>query len=394
MKSKLKVGFVTARSISLDGGLWTDAGVGRIVDELQNRFAEVHLAMSVSPARLPLHDHRLQLPENRFVPLPYLSGVIDGIRRGGSVRPGVAEIERRCDVVVVQLPFAAPSGLLPVRRPRVYHLCADIVEIVRSSPWYSGRRRWPARGLAHAIDLFQSRLISSSRARLIANGEELQRRFGGSAKGPAVVSATMLDAEIGSASRQRPADAPFRVLFVGYLRREKGVDTLFEACNRLRSRTTRPLELSVVGAKELEDRGMTDEVKRGLKALEGRMSVRFEGHQAFGPPLFQSFADADVLALPSLSEGTPRVLVEARAFGCPVIATRVGGIPTSVTDGVDGLLVPVSDPDALARALLRVVEEPGLHQRLSVAGVARARRHTVEAFVDSMAAEIERAGNL
>ncbi len=98
--------------------------------------------------------------------------------------------------------------------------------------------------------------------------------------------------------------------------------------------------------------------------------------------------------LPSLSEGTPRVLVEARAFGCPVVATRVGGIPTSVTDEVDGLLVPPSDPDALTHAMSRLMTDATLHARLKQAGIARARRHTVEAFVSTMAEEVERAATL
>ncbi len=69
-------------------------------------------------------------------------------------------------------------------------------------------------------------------------------------------------------------------------------------------------------------------------------TVRFLGHRDFGPELFQCYADADVLVVPSRTEGTPRVLVEARGFGCPVIGTSVGGIPTSIANGIDGLLVP------------------------------------------------------
>src|SRR5262249_26137255 len=154
----------------------------------------------------------------------------------------------------------------------------------------------------------------------------------------------------------RPAGR-FRVLFVGYLRPEKGVDTLVDAFERLLAAGV-DAELQVVGARDAAEHGVTADLLARLAELSSR--VLWSGHLPVGPPLFQAFADADVAVVPSRSEGTPRVLVEARAFGCPVIGTRVGGIPTSIDDGSDGLLVPPDDASALAAALLRLATDQPL----------------------------------
>jgi glycosyltransferase involved in cell wall biosynthesis len=190
----------------------------------------------------------------------------------------------------------------------------------------------------------------------------------------------MLEAEIGSVPRLRDT-GPFRIVFVGHLRPEKGFDVLLDAFERVRVEEP-DAELHVIGPTIEHQRFVADALEERIHRLSARGAVQWLGPKAFGPELFRHFADADVLALPSVSEGTPRVLIEARAFGCPVVASRVGGIPTSITDGEDGLLVTPRDPAALARALLRIAREPSLRKKLVRAGFDRARRSTVDAFAE------------
>jgi glycosyltransferase involved in cell wall biosynthesis len=83
----------------------------------------------------------------------------------------------------------------------------------------------------------------------------------------------------------------------------------------------------------------------------------------------------DVVALPSWTEGLPMVVLEAMAAGRPVVATPVGGTPEVVSDGETGLLVPPRDPQALAAALRRVLEDRGLAERLAAAGRRRVEEH-------------------
>ena len=88
-------------------------------------------------------------------------------------------------------------------------------------------------------------------------------------------------------------------------------------------------------------------------------------------------ATSDVFVLPSFyREGIPRVLLEAASMGLPIVTTDSPGCREAVEDGVNGFLVPPRDPDALARAILRLIEEPELRRRFGQAS----RQRAVERF--------------
>jgi glycosyltransferase involved in cell wall biosynthesis len=88
------------------------------------------------------------------------------------------------------------------------------------------------------------------------------------------------------------------------------------------------------------------------------------------------YADLDLAVLCSRNEGSPVSLIEAMAAGCPVVATRVGGVPDLVADGVSGLLVPPDAPEALAAAVLALLRAPERRRTLGAAG----RDRVVPAF--------------
>jgi glycosyltransferase involved in cell wall biosynthesis len=85
------------------------------------------------------------------------------------------------------------------------------------------------------------------------------------------------------------------------------------------------------------------------------------------PEVARALDESTVLVLPSRSEGLGRVIVEAFCRGRGVVASRVGGIPDLVTDGDTGLLVPPGDANALADALVRLLSDRALAERLGAA---------------------------
>ena len=80
---------------------------------------------------------------------------------------------------------------------------------------------------------------------------------------------------------------------------------------------------------------------------------------------------AALLVMPSFYESFGIACLEAMAFGLPVVATRVGGLPEVIEDGVTGLLVPPGDADALAQAMIRLLSDADLRRRMGQAGRER-----------------------
>lgn len=160
-----------------------------------------------------------------------------------------------------------------------------------------------------------------------------------------------------------PAAAPL-ALFVGRLADQKGVEYLIAALDLLQH--VRPdLRTLIVGDGPLRARL---EATAGSFRLTGEGRVKFLGHRDDVPRLL---AAADVLVLPSLYEGLPNVVLEAMRFRKPVVATAAPGTTEVVEAGVTGLLVPLRDPVALARAIRDVIDDPERARAMGEAGRAR-----------------------
>jgi glycosyltransferase involved in cell wall biosynthesis len=95
----------------------------------------------------------------------------------------------------------------------------------------------------------------------------------------------------------------------------------------------------------------------------------------FRPDLDRLIGAADVVVLPSFTEGLPNVALEASAAGVPVVATSVGGTPEVITDGETGILVPPGEPAALATGIAELLRDPAMRGRMGAAGRQRMREH-------------------
>lgn len=184
----------------------------------------------------------------------------------------------------------------------------------------------------------------------------------------------------GSASN---TDGLLRLLFVGVVRESKGVLVLVEACGELAARGV-PFQLDVMGHWESEE--FAARVKDRVSALGIQAHVRFLGVLT-GEEKQSVFRQAQVFCFPTFfnSEAFPVVLLEATAWGMPVVATRWRGIPSIVRDGETGFLVEPHDFKAVADRLVYLAEDEDLRLRLGLAGREKfLREFTISRHLERM----------
>jgi glycosyltransferase involved in cell wall biosynthesis len=312
-------------------------------------------------------------------------------RRGQVVRTGVnMRLARQA-----WAPLAAPLALRGPRVDVVHGHCGEDIAVGPLAQLAARRHHCPLVLTVHASVRHTMRVASVRTAWL--------RLAGGLAERQALAAADMVIALTPDAadrladegiphSRIRvippgydpdlfAADAPDpfpdlgrpRIGYIGRIAPQKDLGTLIDAF----ARVAEPACLLIVG-----DGPGRRAAEQQARPLPG--PVRFTGFAPHTriPAVLQHI---DLLVLATRYEELPSVLIEGMAAGRPVIASRVGGIPTLINHDVNGLLVPPGDAAALAAAISRVLTEPGTAARLAAAARKTAQRYTWPALARQVA---------
>lgn len=279
----------------------------------------------------------------------------------------VARKARRADVVyATSMIRRAALGAAVARRPLVVKLVADeVYERARRSGRFTGTleefqdvrpRGW--RRLLRA-----TRASALGRARAVICPSEYLRDVA-LAWGLAPEQVTVVpnpapdvsDVPARDSARSALGFAGPTVAFAGRLTAQKSLDVALAALAEVQD-----VELAILG-----DGPELSRLRSRANELGVAQRVAFLG-SGDREAVLRVFRASDAALVASSWENFPHTVVEALAVGTPVVATAVGGVPEVVRDGDNGLLVPPGDPAALAAAITRLFDEPGLRERLAAA---------------------------
>jgi starch synthase len=154
----------------------------------------------------------------------------------------------------------------------------------------------------------------------------------------------------------------FNVLFVGSATVRKGIYYLLDAFQKLEYSHK---HLTLAGS-------VSPELERTIKRVRGQDQISVLGHVQ-QHRLREIMSASHVMVLPSVEEGLALVQAQAMACGCPVIASQNTGAPDLFTEGSEGFIVPIRDPDAIADRLQKLADNPDLGFRMSEAALRRVK---------------------
>jgi len=143
--------------------------------------------------------------------------------------------------------------------------------------------------------------------------------------------------------------------YVGRISSEKGIKYLLDSVSLLKNANL-SVKLLIIG-----DGPDYDEMQKLVKENHITNEVIFLGFQE---NIFLWLNTMDLFVLPSLTEGTPLALLEAMSAGVPVVATRVGGVPDIIKDGINGVLVTPGSKEAIAEAIIKLSSDKALISRI------------------------------
>ena len=372
--------FIGFTAVSDGASVWTHFSTGRIVEQLARKFKHVYWCANVISSESSKR-YSYQVPSNvTLIPMPRFGSTLGGLFKFRELRKSYDEGVRLGDYVLIR-------GLLPwtgaiyrscrrYRKRPLHWIVGNSYRLMREGCRDNSVKDFMA--LVYAWRWYRNvrKLIGKSSGAALCNGCELYEMMRGTNRYE-IVSSTVTKGEFFYREDTCRNDV-VRVVTTCFIRPEKGVEYLIDAMAKVH--TSKKVELYCIGSFE-KGTGYREKLLERIRenGLDGR--VHFMGYR--DPEEFTEFyKTCDIFVLASLSEGTPRCILESRAAGLPTIATNVGGIPSSVTDREDGMLVPSKDSSAIAAAVDTIIEDGELRRKLIKNGYETAGKWTLENFVD------------
>jgi len=279
---------------------------------------------------------------------------------------------------------SGPADIVQLRIPSLFSMAAYPAVKMLGLPlttyiagdWqtsFAGNYRFPGNHLvAKGLHRLQQSIIKNSAA--VTAGPILARQYAGLTDCHPYFSTTHRDVYA-----RKGGFPPCRLLFVGRLEPLKRLSDAIEAVGLLKKQGV-DVTLSIVG-----DGVMREQLKQLTEALELSDRISFKGQIGDSESLKQIYLAADILVLPSISEGTPKVLPEAMAHGVvPIAVAGVGSNDFIIEHGHNGFLVRPKSSAAMAKAVKMLLGAPQMHEEMVRRGYDYAQAHTLDKEVDKM----------
>lgn len=378
----MKLGIYYGTGLYWDGqNYYSHRPFGKYVEAISKKVEKVLLFVPVTQTNREQKGHCINSSNMEVIHLPYFTSYLSAAKTFLPFRESFRRHIDKIDILWIRYPgpFVVYVSNLAKQRSKkfLFDVTGDPFEVVRKGTKYKGIFRIIA--LLY-LKIEQALMKNVLRNTLIfTRGQELYRRYSRHAyKTVNIIGTTLSDENFFYREDTCQCETETRILYVGFLRHEKGLQYLLRSLKVLREKKLN-VRLTVIGDGHMKELLIQDSFKLNIGN-----AVDFKGYVSSEEKLEKFYVRSDIFVLPSISEGTPRVLLEAMARGLPVVATDVGGIPDLIKHRENGYLVSAEDCDGMANAIYEIMRNGVLRRQIIKNGYVFASKHTLKHLVNTI----------
>ncbi|MEN5233485.1 glycosyltransferase family 4 protein [Sphingobacterium faecium] len=316
-------------------------------------------------------------PNVEVYELPYTEGYIAAIKYFFHYNKAYKELSSHYDVVYARYPI--PFGWLQKfyfqGKRRIIHFVGDPMDTIINNPSLSFIKKSIYRLFfkpEHAMFM-----AACKGANVYTNGHHLAERLETSGiKANPLISSTLSDNDFYFEDKEIDGDAP-KIIYVGYLRKAKGVETVVKAFGLLQFHKP-DAKLTIVGY------GESELLLKSLVENQNLQNVKFEGHIDNREKLNQLLRENDIFCFASLSEGSPRVILEAMANGLAILSTPVGSLPTTFEDNKEIVFANFNDEKDFSEKLLKLSSDFQFYNSIRLNSFNKVSNYKIENFLKTI----------
>lgn len=318
----------------------------------------------------------IQITNLTVIELPYYTSMLQARSYRKDFTKAIRQIAPMTDLFYCRVPD--PFCWMPAQltdKPVIMHFVGDTADATKHNINFS----WLKKQILLAGYSFEYRRIlkSARKSTVYTNGTHLSAKLQkhGITATP-VISSTITRNDLALEPLCPMGHDPFTIIYVGYLRYAKGIDTLIKVIKRLEERHFN-YQFHIVG-----DGDMYSTLHALVSELKAENHIHLHGHIDNRDKLLSLLRSSDLFFFPSLSEGSPRVVIEAMSQGCPVLSTPVGSLPGCFEADKDILFFPFKNATIATNKILEISEDLEMLTRLRDCAYQKvSEKFTMEEFI-------------
>lgn len=297
----------------------------RYVSSIYNK---VYVISPLSTIATEKKGVRLEFENVEVVPLPYGGSYVGALRSWRAYKEALASVVDKVDVVYCRVPdpFSWMPALL-FKKKTIMHFVGDTIDATEHNEKWSWLKKKVM--IAGYLPDYWLTLKAAKRSRVFTNGTHLSAKlahFG--VKATPVISSTIFEKDLHDDFSPLPIRAgKVEITYIGYVRYAKGMNCLMNFCKRLKEIGIE-YHFNLIGNGE-----MFEDVLSFFEKERLTKCVTMHGHISDRTRMNELLRKSDLFFFPSLSEGSPRVVIEAMSQGVPVMSTPVGSLPGTFKEG-------------------------------------------------------------